>query len=114
MERKLPKSLQKRWIDPKGLIQVFTGPRQVGKTTSALSLMSPSVTVYANADLPTPPTVDFIEEHWRRARATDDPERTIVLDEVQKIPRWSEVVKSLWDEDHRNLADYYLKCTFSF
>ena len=23
----------------------------------------------------------------------------LVIDEVQKVPRWSEAVKSLWDED---------------
>lgn len=102
MKRFFPKSLEKRWKDPKGLIQVLTGPRQVGKTTSALSLMDPSVTIYANADLPTPPTANFVEEHWKKARTIDDPERTLVLDEIQKIPRWSEVVKSLWDEDQRN------------
>lgn len=102
MSRIFPKSLQKRWDDPKGLIQVFTGPRQVGKTTSALSLMDSSVTVYGNADLPTPPTADFIEENWKKARTIDDPEKTLVLDEVQKIPRWSEIVKNLWDEDQRN------------
>jgi len=102
MDRIFPKSLQKRWNDPKGLIQVFTGPRQVGKTTAATKLMNPKVSVYASADLPTPPTPDFIESNWKKAREIEDPQRTLILDEVQKIPRWSEVVKSLWDEDHRN------------
>lgn len=102
MDRLLPQSLQNRWKNPKGLIQVFTGPRQVGKTTTAISLMDSDVSVYANADLPTPPTADFIEEHWKKARAIDNDERALVLDEVQKIPRWSEIVKSLWDEDQRN------------
>ena len=98
----LPKSLKKRWDDHKGLIQVFTGPRQVGKTTAALALMNPEHGIYADADLPTPPTADFITEHWNRARQLPSPQRTIILDEVQKIPRWSEVVKQLWDEDQRN------------
>lgn len=102
MDRIFPISLQKRWNDPKGLIQVFTGPRQVGKTTAATKLMDPKVSVYASADLPTPPTPDFIELNWKKARAIENPQRTLILDEVQKIPRWSEVVKSLWDEDQRN------------
>jgi predicted AAA+ superfamily ATPase len=105
MDRTFPKSLQRRWNDPKGLIQVFTGPRQVGKTTAATTLMDERVTVYANADLPTPPTPDFIESHWNKARTIADPQRTLVLDEVQKIPRWSEVVKNLWDEDKRDSLD---------
>ncbi|MBI5211262.1 MAG: ATP-binding protein [Elusimicrobia bacterium] len=101
MDRILPKSLRKHWDDPKGLIQVFTGPRQVGKTTAALGLMEPAHRIYADADLPTPPTPDFITQHWRKARELPTAHRTLILDEVQKIPRWSEVVKQLWDEDQR-------------
>lgn len=101
MERIFPKSLEKRWLDPKGLIQVFTGPRQVGKTTTATRLMDPQKSVYASADLPTPPTADFIEQNWIKARKIHSSDRTLILDEVQKIPRWSEVVKKLWDEDQR-------------
>lgn len=78
------------------------GPRQVGKTTTALSLMDKTTSVYASADLPLPPTTDFIVSHWEQARKINSPQRTLVLDEVQKIPRWSEVVKQLWDEDQRN------------
>ena len=26
----------------------------------------------------------------------------LILDEIQKIPQWSEIVKKLWDEDTRN------------
>ncbi|MBI5245089.1 MAG: ATP-binding protein [Elusimicrobia bacterium] len=101
----LPESLKKRWDDPKGLIQVFTGPRQVGKTTAALALMDPEHAIYADADLPTPPTADFITEHWNRARRLPPPQRTLILDEVQKIPRWSEEVKRLFDEDRRERAE---------
>jgi predicted AAA+ superfamily ATPase len=101
MDRIYPKSLKKRWNDPKGLIQVFTGPRQVGKTTAVISLMDPGKTVYASADLPTPPTADFIVTHWKKAREVPSSDRTLVLDEVQKIPRWSEAVKKMRDEDER-------------
>lgn len=102
MDRIFPKLLDARWKDPKGLIQVFTGPRQVGKTTAVTKLMNPAYSVYASADLPTPPTIEFIESHWEKARQISHPDRTLVLDEVQKIPRWSEVVKKMWDEDKRN------------
>ncbi len=64
--------------------------------------MSPQDAIYADADMPTPPTASFITEHWNRARLLPSPQRTLILDEVQKIPRWSEAVKQLWDEDHRN------------
>lgn len=101
MNRFFPRFLQEKWDNPKGLIQVFTGPRQVGKTTAALKLMDPKNSVYASADLPTPPTTDFIVSHWEKARLLAHSSRTLVLDEIQKIPRWSEVVKEMWDEDQR-------------
>ena len=99
--RIFPKLLKKHWADPKGLIQVFLGPRQVGKTTTALSLMDKTSTVYASADLPSPPTIDFIVNKWQEARALKSVSKTLILDEIQKIPRWSEAVKGLWDEDIR-------------
>lgn len=102
MDRTFPKSLEKRWKDPKGLIQIFMGPRQVGKTTAASALMDPKKTIFASADLPAPPNYDFIVSHWEKARELPEQGRTLILDEVQKIPRWSEVVKKLWDEDQRN------------
>jgi hypothetical protein len=105
MIRKFPFSLKSRWQDPKGLVQVFVGPRQVGKTTAAEHLSKEGVTVFASADLPAPPTVDFIAEKWLIARhlIESNPSQSVslVLDEVQKIPRWSEVVKGLFDEDRR-------------
>lgn len=99
MGRILPADLAQKLTNPRGLIQVLSGPRQVGKTTAARSLFPAATTHYASADLPTPPTADFIAENWRQARAIPTTKRTLVLDEVQKIPRWSEVVKKLWDED---------------
>ena len=42
--------------------------------------------------------------HWERARvAAESSDRGLVLaiDEIQKIPNWSETVKGLWDADRR-------------
>src|SRR3989338_6471039 len=99
MERVLPKNLRKNLENPHGLIQVLSGHRQVGKTTAAVTLLQGPQTIYANADLPLTPTADFIVEHWQQARAIEAADRTLILDEVQKIPRWSEVVKGLWEEE---------------
>ena len=105
MDRNFPFSLKERWADPKGLIQVFVGPRQVGKTTAAQSLTNLDETIFASADLPAPPTIDFIVTKWGEARdlVVRKPGKSValVLDEIQKIPRWSEVVKGLSDEDRR-------------
>jgi predicted AAA+ superfamily ATPase len=71
----------------------------VGKTTAAHYYLDGPHTHFVSADLPMTPTAIFIEEQWQKARAIPSPQRTLVLDEIQKIPRWSEVVKKLYDED---------------
>ena len=47
----------------------------------------------------------MIEQQWQAARILSTEADTcgalLVLDEVQKVPGWSEVVKHLWDEDTR-------------
>jgi len=85
-------------------MQVIVGPRQVGKTTAAAQLVArlgwPGV--QAAADLPLPPGPEWIETQWLLAR-TLKPGRgrkvLLVLDEIQKVRGWSEVVKRLWDEE---------------
>jgi predicted AAA+ superfamily ATPase len=86
------------------LLQVMVGPRQVGKTTAAGQVEKrlgwPSVVASADAILPQPP--EWIETQWRLARAKAAAARTrvlLVLDEIQKVHGWSEVIKYLWDED---------------
>ena len=85
------------------LLQVVIGPRQVGKTTAVLQLLErlgrPSHV--ASADTALPPGPEWIESHWSLATslATEAAAPAIlVLDEVQKVRGWSEVVKRLWDE----------------
>jgi uncharacterized protein len=87
-------------------IQVVIGPRQVGKTTGvkSISRLLPTYTFhYASADLPYPPQADWIISEWQSARhAAKQQPTALVLDEVQKVPRWSEVIKGLYDEDRHN------------
>ena len=109
-DRELVAQLERRLSHSKPLIQVVVGPRQVGKTTAARTLVESwsGPTLYAAADSALPPGPEWIETHWARARslpASAHP-ALLVLDEVQKIPRWSESVKLLWDQDraeHRRL-----------
>lgn len=110
MRTVLGKSLAGRWDDPCGLMQVVIGPRQVGKTTAVLELIEGKSAIYASADLPTPPTPEFIVTHWEKARKLSAPKSRLVLDEVQKIPRWSETIKMLWDQDARekNQTDVWI------
>ena len=94
--------LASRLRAPRRFLQVLAGPRQVGKTTLARQAMArfAGQSHYASADLPVAPDANWIEQQWRlaRLRATGGP-LLLVLDEVQKVPRWSEAVKMLWDED---------------
>jgi len=105
-KRPIYKTLLKRLREPRRFIQVLAGPRQVGKTvlarqvTEALNIPSH----YASADEPTLRGRTWIEQQWDLARlqitsAKGKNEALLVLDEVQKVTDWSEVVKRLWDED---------------
>lgn len=86
------------------LIQVVVGPRQVGKTTAAgqVAKRLKWPTLIESADAALPHSSDWIEMQWKRARLLAKKQRTLlILDEVQKVKGWSEVVKKLWDEEKR-------------
>lgn len=97
--------LSARLREPRRFIQVVAGPRQVGKSTLVQqATATQTVPVrYASADEPTLRGPDWIAQQWEAARLSIESERgaVLVLDEVQKIPAWSEAVKRLWDEDTR-------------
>lgn len=83
-------------------LQIVIGPRQVGKTTAvrqaADRLGWPQVV--ASADEPLPPGAEWVESQWRLARVKEagcEGPVLLVLDEIQKVAGWSEVVKRLWD-----------------
>ena len=101
-KRPLFQTLQLRLREPRRFLQVLAGPRQVGKTTLARQAMegSRSRSHYASADEPTLQDRPWIERQWDLGRLkAKDGGALLVLDEVQKVPGWSEVVKRLWDED---------------
>ena len=96
--------LAARLHEPRRFIQVVAGPRQVGKSMLvqqvAESLDFP--VRYASADEPMLRGVEWIAQQWEAARLSAGPAvAVLVLDEIQKIPGWSETVKRLWDEDTR-------------
>ncbi len=88
-------------------IQVLAGPRQVGKTTLVLQLLEePGIEgVYAAADDISGIGIAWIELQWESARqmmkASGTESFVLIIDEIQKIPDWSETVKRLWDADSR-------------
>lgn len=98
-------ALAERLAEPRRFLQVVAGPRQVGKSTLVQQVTDQSglPVRYASADEPTLRGTDWISQQWHAARleATGKAGAILVLDEVQKIPAWSEAVKRLWDEDTR-------------
>ena len=95
--------LAARLREPRRFIQVVAGPRQVGKSTLVQQVVKGlDVPVrYASADEPSLRGTDWIAQQWEAARLAPDRAGVLVLDEIQKIPGWSETVKRLWDEDTR-------------
>jgi len=94
-----------RLREPRRFIQVLQGPRQTGKTTLARQLMDGAGfrSHYATGDEPGLRDRDWLVQQWERGRALASGESPalLVLDEIQKVPAWSETVKRLWDEDSR-------------
>ncbi|MBI2398720.1 MAG: ATP-binding protein [Xanthomonadales bacterium] len=106
-QRSQMQSLRRRLSEPRRFIQVVAGPRQVGKTTlvqAAIDTLDRPVR-FASADEPTLRGDAWIEQQWQAARLSladaDARGSVLVLDEIQKLPGWSESVKRLWDEDTR-------------
>ncbi len=104
-QRDIVGHLKRRMGEKRRFIQVVTGPRQTGKTTAVLQVLRslPVPSVYAAADSPAPPGVEWIEARWNEARlkSASGESAVLVLDEIQKINRWDEAVKALWDDDTR-------------
>jgi hypothetical protein len=99
--------LRRRLAEPRRFIQVVAGPRQVGKTTLVQQLAEEmgAGLRYASADEPTLRGADWIAQQWDAAglvaREAGGDGAVLALDEIQKIPDWSETVKRHWDEDTR-------------
>lgn len=105
IKRKQADVLRARLAEPRRFMQVVAGPRQVGKSTMVEQVVSAlKVPVRSeSADEPTLRGSEWIAQQWEAARSELDARKggILVLDEVQKIPHWSETVKRMWDEDTR-------------
>ncbi|HNR10724.1 MAG TPA: ATP-binding protein [Nitrosomonas europaea] len=80
------------------LIQVLTGPRQVGKTTGVRQLMAQCSYPqhYANADDMLVSDRSWLLEQWQQALLLGEG-ALLVVDEIQKVVNWPETIKALWD-----------------
>ncbi|MBL7825842.1 MAG: ATP-binding protein [Saprospiraceae bacterium] len=89
------------------MLQVISGPRQVGKTTLVSQVLAeiniPSHSV--SADGMANASAAWLEQQWETARLkfrlSGASSYILAIDEIQKIPNWSETVKANWDADTR-------------
>lgn len=104
--RPIHHTLWTRLHEPRRFMQVLAGPRQTGKTTLARQVTDAldRPVHRASADEPTLQDRAWLRQQWdigrlRAEQASGPDGAVLVLDEIQKISGWSEVVKRLWDED---------------
>ena len=124
--RKEVSILLDRLSEPQRFLIFLEGPRQVGKTRlvrDALRNFRQDHYLFVPVDRPDddthaqgstvaegntyaqdgrPRDAAWLVEHWQRARAAARhvaDGHILIFDEIQKIPRWSETVKGLWDAD---------------
>jgi uncharacterized protein len=103
--------LSARLNEARRFMQVVAGPRQVGKTTlvrQALGMLDANIAKHSvSADNPGLVGSTWLNQQWETARALASQAGAcvLVLDEVQKLPNWTEEIKRLWDEDTRDGRD---------
>lgn len=107
-KRKIYRQLLSRLKEQRKFIQVLAGPRQTGKTTLVHQVLDGLTipTHYVSADQPSLQNEIWLEQQWEVARLliknSQKRSAILVLDEIQKLPNWSNTIKSLWDEDTMN------------
>jgi len=96
-----------RLLEPRKFMQVVMGPRQVGKTTvvkQAIQSLSNEIPhlIFSADNVPATQN-SWISDCWSTARTQmkleGAKELIMVIDEIQKLKDWSEVVKKEWDDD---------------
>lgn len=124
-ERIQVKTLIHRLSEPTSRIIALFGPRQTGKTTVVQQALRridrPSRYLAVDDPVPISPVgsqdvydretylipgaakdAEWLIRQWEDARVEarqNERGNVLVFDEIQRIPRWSEIVKGLWDAD---------------
>lgn len=97
--------IRSRLLEPRHLMQLVLGPRHAGKTTTVRQVLADleKPYLYFSADDAPGAGPLWLSRCWETARIeanrTADKEIVLVIDEVQKIPNWTEAVKKEWDSD---------------
>lgn len=103
--RSLVAQLAERLSEPRRFIQIISGSRQTGKTTAVIQALEQLNTPqrFVSADDIALIGAEWLYNEWEQARAlADKNDAVLIVDEIQKVPNWSSIVKLLWDEDTRS------------
>ncbi|MDR0350636.1 MAG: AAA family ATPase, partial [Coriobacteriales bacterium] len=102
--RELVSQLVLRLNEPRQFIQIVVGARQTGKTTAVVQALEkwPKAKHFVSADDPNLVSAEWLRNEWEQARSlAKSGEAILTIDEIQKVSKWSSIVKLLWDEDSR-------------
>ena len=97
--------IKKRIEEPRKFIQVVMGARQIGKSTVVKQVLKDLGAPYQLFSADNVPTTNsaWISDSWAAVRSLKESKgwesMILVIDEIQKISNWSEVVKKEWDDD---------------
>ena len=91
--------------EPRRFVQVVMGPRQVGKSTVVKQVLQELNLPYRFYSADNVPAINsaWVSNCWAAVRSLKESKELdcilLVIDEIQKIVNWSEVVKKEWDDD---------------
>lgn len=97
--------IKNRVEEPRKFIQVVMGARQIGKSTVVKQVLKDISIPYQLFSADNVPATNsaWITNCWEAVRSLKEnngwEEVVLVIDEIQKISNWSEVVKKEWDDD---------------
>ena len=100
--------IKERIKESRKFIQVVMGARQIGKSTVVKQVLNDLDEPYRMFSADNIPTTNsaWISDCWAAARSLKENKGwdsiVLVIDEMQKITNWSEVVKKEWDADTFN------------
>ena len=100
--------IKERIKESRKFIQVVMGARQIGKSTVVKQVLNDLDEPYRMFSADNVPTTNsaWISDCWAAVRSLKENKGwesiVLVIDEIQKITNWSEVVKKEWDADTFN------------
>ena len=97
--------IKERLEEQRKFIQVLMGPRQVGKSTVVKQVLQDLDIPFQQFSADNVPATNtaWVSNCWAAVRSLKESKGLesiiLVIDEIQKISNWSEVVKKEWDDD---------------